>query len=80
MKTLKIQIPSMQTSHCQMRVHSALSTISDASSITTKSGEASLMLPIETSDLDVITTIESAGYYISDFSSDLDMIEVTCRT
>ncbi|MEN3324951.1 heavy-metal-associated domain-containing protein [Mariniflexile soesokkakense] len=70
MKTLKIQIPNMQSSHCQMRVNNALSTISDASSITTKPGEASLTLPIETSVLDVITIIEKAGYYVTDISED----------
>ncbi len=70
MKTLKIQIPNMQSSHCQMRVNNALNTISEATSITTKSGEASLIIPIETSVLDVITTIEKAGYYVTDISDD----------
>jgi copper chaperone len=74
MKTLNIQIPSMQSAHCQTRVFNALSTIAEVSSITTTSGEASIILPIETSDLDVITTVESAGYYISDYSSDLEIV------
>ena len=66
MKTLKIQIPNMQSSHCQMRVNKALSTILGATDIRTQSGVASVSLPKETTSAEVISTIENAGYYVTD--------------
>ncbi|PKA84515.1 copper chaperone [Ulvibacter sp. MAR_2010_11] len=65
MKTLKIQIPNMQSSHCQMRVNSALSTISGVTNITTQSGEASIKVPNNTTSVAVIAVIEKAGYYVT---------------
>ncbi|RIA09345.1 copper chaperone [Flavobacteriaceae bacterium MAR_2010_72] len=77
MKTLKIQIPNMQSSHCQVRVNNALSTISGATAISTKPGEAQIMIPKENSASEVIIAIEKAGYYVIDISSDLDILEHT---
>ena len=70
MKTLKLQIPNMQSSHCQMRVNNALSTISGATSISIQSGLANVSLNDDTSKREVVSTIEKAGYYITDIIED----------
>ncbi|MAL58738.1 MAG: hypothetical protein CMC14_01675 [Flavobacteriaceae bacterium] len=66
MKTLMIQIPNMQSSHCQMRVNKALSAISGATLINTQAGIAHVSLPDQIGFVEVISTIEKAGYYVTD--------------
>ncbi len=80
MKTLKIQIPNMQSSHCQMRVANALQTLSGVSVLHLTSGIAEISLQGETSKRDVINTIEKAGYYISDFEAVNDTNDVSGKT
>ncbi|MFC4721698.1 heavy-metal-associated domain-containing protein [Geojedonia litorea] len=76
MKTLKLQIPNMQSAHCQMRVNKALHTIEGATSISTISGEAYLMLPDEMSAAEAIIAVEKAGYYVTDIAkSDLTLLQ-----
>ena len=70
MKTFKIQIPNMQSSHCQMRVNKALGTILGATNIRTQSGVASASLPMEATSAEVISTIENAGYYVTDIEQE----------
>ncbi|MCF7559026.1 heavy-metal-associated domain-containing protein [Sabulilitoribacter multivorans] len=66
MKILKLQIPNMQSAHCQMRVNKALHTIPGATSINTKSGEAYISMPNEMPAAEAIIAVEKAGYYVSD--------------
>ena len=70
MKTLKLQIPNMQSAHCQMRVNKALHTIEGASSISTISGEAYISIPNEMSAAEAIIAVEKAGYYVTDIADD----------
>ena len=78
MKTLIIQIPNMQSSHCQMRVNNALNNILNATDITMRSGVARVVLPKESTSEEVICIIENAGYYVTEIEEvTADAIEKT---
>lgn len=62
MKTITIQIPEMQSSHCQMRVNKAIATVNGTVLAEIKPGVAVVRLENETQQQNVINAINQAGY------------------
>lgn len=69
MKNLKIQIPNMQSTHCQMRVNNALKSINGITINTIEPGVASISVENDWQQNDAIKTIEKAGYNIQQVES-----------
>lgn len=65
MKTVKIQVPDMQSIHCQMRVKSAIGNVSGATVNYVKPGVAEVVLENEEIQPKVIAAIEAAGYMVT---------------
>lgn len=64
MKTVKIEIPSMQSSHCQMRVTHTLNQIESVLDVITLPGSAMIKLEDHVEVNNIITEIERIGYSV----------------
>jgi copper chaperone len=64
MKTLKISIPNMQSTHCQMRVRDAISTVEGVALQSTAPGIALVSLETESQQAVALEAIQKAGYKI----------------
>ena len=62
MKTIQIQIPNMQSSHCQMRVNNAISTVEGTVINSITPGIADITIQDDTQEQKVLSAIEKAGY------------------
>ncbi len=69
MKSLKIQIPNMQSSHCQMRVSNALKSIDGLTINNLEPGVASISVENDLQQNEAINAIEKAGYNIQQVES-----------
>lgn len=72
MKTVKINIPEMQSDHCQARVKNAIGTIEGVSINNVAPGAATISFTVTDAQKAVTEAIESAGYNISDIESGTD--------
>jgi copper chaperone CopZ len=65
METVKLKIPNMMSSHCQMTVRNTLGKMKGAQIKNIKPGEAEIDLDAsETSKAQVVEVIEQAGYRV----------------
>lgn len=62
MKNITIQIPDMQSSHCQMRVSKAINSLNGVIIQEIKPGTATVAVENETQEQSVIRAINEAGY------------------
>lgn len=67
---IKINIPNMQSSHCQMRVKNAVSSIPGVIVSSIEPGKAEIDLPETASQKEVTSAITAAGYTIAGVSSE----------
>ncbi|TND02419.1 MAG: hypothetical protein FD123_4092 [Bacteroidetes bacterium] len=65
MKTIKIQIPDMQSSHDQARVNHAIHTTDGVTINSIRSGEAGVTVGDEEQQKAVVASVEKAGYTIA---------------
>ncbi len=65
MKTIQIQIPDMQSSHCQMRVNSAISAVEGTIINSLTPGIADVSVQDDSQQQKVLSAIEKAGYRAS---------------
>lgn len=64
MKNITIQIPDMQSAHCQMRVNQAISAVEGAIISSLKAGVAEVSLHDEGRQDAVLSAIKKAGYTV----------------
>jgi copper chaperone CopZ len=69
MKNITIQIPNMQSTHCQMRVNNAIKTIEGVTINHIESGIASISVENDMQQEEAIKAIEKAGYTIEHIES-----------
>lgn len=69
MKSLKIQIPAMQSTHCQMRVSNAIKSIDGIIINHLEPGVVSISFENDLKENDAIKAIEKAGYKIQQLES-----------
>lgn len=62
MKTIQIQIPGMQSAHCQMRVNNAIRTVEGTIINSITPGVADITVQNTTQQVEVLSAIEKAGY------------------
>ena len=65
MKTIQIQIPNMQSAHCQMRVNTAIKGVQGVHIENIDSGLAEINLENPQQEEEVIKAITDAGYTVS---------------
>jgi copper chaperone len=65
MNTIKIQIPNMISSHCQMRVTNAIANINGISISHVIPGEVAINLSDAASEHKVVSAIQNAGYTVA---------------
>ena len=65
MKTIQIQIPNMQSSHCQMRVNNAISTVEGTVINSITPGIADITIQDDIQEQKVLSAIEKVGYKFS---------------
>jgi copper chaperone CopZ len=65
MKTIQIQIPDMQSSHCQMRVNNAIRAVEGTIINSITPGIADLTVTDDAEQQKVLSAIEKAGYKAS---------------
>lgn len=65
MKTIQIQIPGMQSAHCQMRVTNAISAVDGAIINAITPGVADITVADDTQQQNILAAIEKAGYKTS---------------
>lgn len=70
MKNITIQIPNMQSAHCQMRVNNALKSIEGIQITEIKPGECSLEIENDEKQSIAIQAIKDAGYSVENVESD----------
>ncbi len=64
MKTVRIKIPNMQSTHCQMRVSNAVKFIEGLTIKNIEPGVASISVKNDLQQNDAIKAIEKAGYTV----------------
>lgn len=64
MKRIEIEVPGMQSNHCQLRVKNALSTINGVELNELTPGQVNLKVDSESTQAEVIEAIEKAGYEV----------------
>ena len=64
MKNIRIEIPNMQSKHCQMRVNNALKSVDGVTINSIEPGVASISVESDTQENDAMKAIEKAGYTI----------------
>ncbi len=64
MKNLKIQIPDMQSAHCQMRVSQAVTSVHGVTLNSVSSGLTDLSVESEDTQVQVYAAIKKAGYTV----------------
>jgi copper chaperone len=65
MKTIKIEIPAMQSTHCQMRVRNGIQGLNDITILKIYPGVAELQVSNELNELILISNIQNAGYDVA---------------
>lgn len=64
MKTIEIEVPGMQSSHCQLRVKTAVSNIKGVELNEVTPGQVKLKVDSESNQAEVINAVEKAGYEV----------------
>ena len=64
MKTIEIEVPGMQSSHCQLSVKNTLSNITGVELNEVTPGQVKLKVDSESTQAEVIDAIEKAGYEV----------------
>lgn len=64
MKTISIHIPDMQSTHCQARVSNAVKAVEGVQVLELGAGKIALTLTDESSESEVISRIQKAGYTV----------------
>lgn len=66
MKQIKLNVPDMQSTHCQTRVSNAVKNIEGVQIDNLKAGEITVSVASESTKSDVVKAIEKAGYSLAD--------------
>jgi len=80
MKKVELNIPDMQSSHCQMRVNNAIKELENVQIEKTEAGKLTLSTTSDSIRNEVINTIEKAGYTVSSEVSENEGSESTCAS
>ncbi|HTG57675.1 MAG TPA: heavy-metal-associated domain-containing protein [Niabella sp.] len=64
MKDVTIQIPDMQSAHCQARVNNAVKEIAGVQVQNLQAGQITVSLPSDSNKEAVVAAIEKAGYSV----------------
>lgn len=72
MKAVTIQIPDMQSAHCQMRVTNAIKTVEGATINNIEPGMAAVSLENDELQTEVVNAIEKAGYKVAQVDAPVD--------
>ena len=75
MKTINIEIPDMQSTHCQMRVRSAIGIMKDLAIQKVSPGTVELQVPGDFNEKLVIDLIRNSGYTVSGISPNTESNE-----
>lgn len=75
MKTIKIEIPAMQSAHCQMRVRNAMRILNDITIQNITPGLAELQVSDDFNEQRLIDTIQNAGYNVAGITQPEDKTE-----
>jgi len=65
MKSITINVPDMQSAHCQLRVSNAVKTIEGVQISSQEPGKISVAIETDDLEAEVIAAIEKAGYSIA---------------
>lgn len=74
MKTIEIEVPGMQSSHCQLRVKNTVSAISGIELNEVIPGKLKLNVDSESTQVEVIDAIIKAGYEVEKVNTPTDEI------
>ena len=75
MKTIKIEIPTMQSAHCRMRVRDAIRNLNDLTIQNITPGIAELQVSDDFNEQNLINAIRNAGYNVTGISAMLTKTE-----
>jgi copper chaperone len=78
MKQVTINVPDMQSVHCQTRVNNAVKNIAGVQVEEVKAGKLTVSVPSDDTKNEVINAIEKAGYTVSEAEGDGDSTGSSC--
>ncbi len=64
MKTIRMELPTMQSNHCQMRVQSAVNSVEGVKVIDIQPGKAELQFETDEQKIAALSAIDKSGYPI----------------
>lgn len=68
MKKIEIQIPNMQSSHCQMRVSNAMKSIEGTSIENMEPGKITISIENDSKQNEAVQAIENLGYTVGNIN------------